>query len=227
MFTLDIPCKSIDIPNMSNNPNELLGECLFGKVRRKVLATFVLNPERSFYLLELIRLLDCGRGAVQREVARLSRAGILYRTRIGNQVHYSADMENLIFQELRSIFSKTTGLIDLLTADLKCCRDTVGMAFIYGDYASGTAVDNSPVNLLVIGDTSMDAVKECTAAFAKSAGRKLHIIVLPASELKKRVSSSDRRIQEILSDRKIFLAGGQRELQILTTPGDDLFAGIF
>ena len=57
---------------MSNNPNELLGESLFGKVRRKVLSILVLNPERSFYLLELIRLLNSGRGAVQREVARLA-----------------------------------------------------------------------------------------------------------------------------------------------------------
>lgn len=212
---------------MSNNPNELLAECLFGKVKRSVLATFVLNPERTFYLLELIRLLNCGRGAVQREVARLSKVGILSRTRIGNQVHYRANTDNLLFKELRSVFSKTTGLVNLLGADLKCCRDTVGMAFIYGDYARGTAVENSPVNLLVVGDTSMDAVKKCTAEFSRATARKLHITILTASELKRRLASVDKRIHEIISDRKIFLAGGLRELQILTTPGDDLFAGIF
>ncbi len=224
---IDIPCKSINIPNMSNNPNEMLGETLFGKVRRKVLSTFVLNPDRSFYLLELIRFLNCGRGAVQREVSRLSKTGIITRTKIGNQVHYAANKNNLIYRELRSIFSKTTGLIDLLKADLECCNDPLGMAFIYGDYARGTAEENSPVNLIVIGDTTMDAIRACTVDFSREAARKLHITVLTASELRKRAISRDRRIQEILAGRKVFLAGGPRELQVLTTTGDDLFAGIF
>lgn len=212
---------------MSNNPNEMLGEILFGKVRRKVLSTFVLNPERSFYLLELIRFLKCGRGAVQREVSRLSKSGIILRKNIGNRVHYTANTENLIYRELRSIFSKTTGLVDLLATDLKNCSDSIGMAFIHGDYARGTAGENSPVNLLVIGDTTMDALRVCTAGFSKEAARNLHITVLTTAELKRRLVSGDRRIQEILTDRKVFLSGGQRELQILSTTGDDLFAGMF
>ena len=212
---------------MSNNQNEILGESLFGKVRRKVLATFVLNPERSFYLLELIGFLNCGRGAVQREVSRLAKAGIITRSRIGNQVHYTANVNNLIYKELRSIFSKTTGLIDLLRADLQSCSDQLGMAFIYGDYAQGIAEVNSPLNLMVIGETTMDSVRASTVDFSEEAARELHITVISSSELKRRIVLNDRRIQEILEGRKIFLAGGPRELQVLSTTGDDLFAGIF
>ncbi|RKZ03004.1 hypothetical protein DRQ21_06995 [Candidatus Fermentibacteria bacterium] len=217
----------MNIPNMSNNPNELIGESLFGKVRRRVLSTFVLNPERTFYLLELIRFLDSGRGAVQREVTRLSGAGIITRTKVGNQVHYRANTNNLIYRELRSIFSKTTGLIDLLRADLESCSDELGMAFIYGDYAGGTAGEDSPVRLMVVGDTAMDAVRACTVEFSREAARELHVTVLTAAELKRRLASNDRRIKEILTGNKIFLAGGRRELQVLSTTGDDLFDGIF
>ncbi|MCK5036898.1 MAG: hypothetical protein KAS73_13475 [Candidatus Sabulitectum sp.] len=212
---------------MSNNSNELLGECLFGKVRRKVLSTFVLNPDRSFYLLELIRFLECGRGAVQREVSRLAKAGIITRTRVGNQVHYTTNTDNLIYKELKSIFSKTTGLLELLGADLQNCTDKLGMAFIYGDYANGTAGENSTVDLMVIGDTTMDAVRSCTAAFSTEAARELHITVLAVAELKRRLLSNQSLIKDILADKKIFLCGGHRELQLLSTTGDDLFAGIF
>lgn len=211
---------------MSNNPNELLGESLFGKVRRKVLATFVLNPERSFYLLELIRLLECGRGAVQREVSRLAQAGIITRSKLGNQVHYQANTHNLIFGELRSIFSKTTGLMDLLQSSLDSCRDPIGMAFVYGDYAAGKAEESSPLNLLIIGDTSMDAVKACTAEFPEETARELHLTVLTPPELKRRIATGDRRIREILGETRLFLAGGQKELTVLSTIGDDLFAGL-
>jgi predicted nucleotidyltransferase len=212
---------------MSNNPNELLGESLFGKVRRQVLSTFVLNPERSFYLLELIRLLNCGRGAVQREVSRLNRSGIITRTTFGNQVHYKADTGNLIYNELRSIFSKTTGLVDLLNACLQNCTDPLGMVFIYGDYARGTAEEKSPVNLMVIGDTTIDAIRSCTASFAEEAARNLHVTVVTAPDIKRRIAAGDNRMREILADKRVFLIGGQRELSVLTITGDDLFFGLY
>lgn len=212
---------------MSNNTNELIGESLFGKVRRKVLATFVLNPDRSFYLLELIRLLDCGRGAVQREVSRLFKAGILIRERIGNQVHYRANSGNLIYGELRSIFSKTTGMVDLLRNSLEASDDPIGMAFIYGDYATGRAEADTPVNLMVIGDTTMDNIMKCTADFESGASRGLHLTVMSPAELKRRIASGGTRIREILSSDRIFLAGGERELRVLTTISNDLFDGIF
>lgn len=212
---------------MSNNPNEMLGEVLFGKVRRKVLSTFVLNPERTFYLLELIRLLDCGRGAVQREVSKLSKAGILKRRKVGNQIHYMANTDNLIYRELRSIFSKTTGLVDFLQNCIDSCRDPIGMAFIYGDYALGRAEEETPVNLMIIGDTTMDALKSCTDVFSVQAARELHITVLNPRDFKRRVAAADRRIHDILSSSRVFLSGGERELTVLSTTGDDLFAGLF
>jgi hypothetical protein len=224
---VDIPVKSTNVPYMSNNMNELLGESLFGKVRRSVLSTLVLNPDRSFYLLELIGLLNCGRGAVQREVARLSASGILQRTRVGNQVHYRANTSGLIYGELRAIFSKTTGLVDLLRGCLDSCRDPVGVAFIHGAYASGTASDHTPIGLVVIGETTMDAVRECTADFAADASRELHLTVLSPADLRRRLSSGDRSVEAVLRGPRIFLAGGKKELNLLTAVEYDLFAGLF
>ncbi|PIE51403.1 hypothetical protein CSA37_11795 [Candidatus Fermentibacteria bacterium] len=207
--------------------NEVLGESLFGKVRRKVLAVFVLNPDRSFYLLELIRLVDCGRGGVQREVSRLASAGIITRQRAGNQVHYRANINNLIYGELRAIFSKTTGLLDLLRSSLNSCSEPLGMAFVYGDYAEGKAFDNSPINLLVIGDTPLKAVKECTSSFSEETSRKLNITVLSTGEFKRLILTGDRKVREILGAKRIFFAGGEKELSVLSTTGDDLFSGLF
>lgn len=211
---------------MSINPNEMIGEVLFGKVRRKVLSTLILNPDRSFYLLELIRLLDCGRGAVQREVSKLTKTGLIIRTKVGNQVHYRADRESLIYRELRSIFSKTTGLVDLLRNSLENCCDPIGMAFVFGDYARGEAGENSPLSMMVVGRTSMDALKSCTADFSREAQREIRLTVFDQDEFKRRISSGDRRIREILSSSRIFIAGGERELSVLSSAGDDLFAGL-
>lgn len=63
---------------------------------------------------ELITLAGSGSGAVQRELQRLTQAGLLTVTIIGNQKHYQANVESPIFPELRSIALKTFGAADRL-----------------------------------------------------------------------------------------------------------------
>ena len=135
---------------MSTNMNELVGESLFGKVRREILSLLFLNSRRSFYLLEIIRIIASGRGAVQRELSRLTQAGLLVRKRRGNQVHYSANTDSLIYEELRSIFAKTTGLNDVVMGALAPYKDEIGLAFIHGLFAMGKATKSTKIELLVI-----------------------------------------------------------------------------
>ncbi len=60
-----------------------LADALFPKGRQRVLAVLFGNPGRSFYANEVIALAQSGTGAVQRELAALSEAGLLTVTRQG------------------------------------------------------------------------------------------------------------------------------------------------
>ena len=50
---------------------------------------------------------DTGHGAVQRELKRLTEAGIILRTAQGRQVYYQANPESPVFKELRNILALT------------------------------------------------------------------------------------------------------------------------
>lgn len=67
---------------------------------------------------------DAGSGAVQRELVRLTGAGLLTVSRIGRQTHYQANERAPIFAELRGIVLKTSGLADELRAALDTSRET-------------------------------------------------------------------------------------------------------
>ena len=54
-----------------------IADALFPKVRQRVLAVPFGAPDRSFYANEVIALAQSGTGAVQRELAGLSEAGLL------------------------------------------------------------------------------------------------------------------------------------------------------
>jgi len=84
-----------------------LPETLFSKTQRGVLGLLFGNPDRSFYANEIVRHADAGIGTVQRELERLTAAGLLTVTRIGNQKHYQANRGSPIFEELEAIVLKT------------------------------------------------------------------------------------------------------------------------
>jgi DNA-binding MarR family transcriptional regulator len=69
----------------------LLGSLLLGKTRLSILLLLFSQPEHRLYLHQIIRLAGAGQGAVQRELARLVRAGILTRTREGNLAYYQVN----------------------------------------------------------------------------------------------------------------------------------------
>ena len=67
----------------TNQVDESLGAALFSGVRQRVLGALFTNPERSFYGNELFRLTNSGKGALQRELARLQRVGLVSMEIIG------------------------------------------------------------------------------------------------------------------------------------------------
>jgi predicted transcriptional regulator len=59
-----------------------------------------------------MRKVQSGTGAVERELSRLQRSGLVSVERIGNQKHYQANHQSPIFTELQSVVIKTVALTD-------------------------------------------------------------------------------------------------------------------
>jgi len=111
-----------------------LSGALFSNVQRRVLALIFGHPERSFYVSEIVRNVDSGIGAVDRELSRLERSKLVLLERIGNQKHYRANKSSPIFEELKSIILKTSGLSELLK-DVLSGNKKIKATFVYGSLA--------------------------------------------------------------------------------------------
>ncbi|HHH47914.1 MAG TPA: ArsR family transcriptional regulator [Gammaproteobacteria bacterium] len=83
-----------------------LANALFPATQQRVLALLFGEPERSFYTSELVENIGAGSDAVQRELKRLAESGMATVTRIGNQKHYQANPDSLVFTELCDLVSK-------------------------------------------------------------------------------------------------------------------------
>ena len=91
-----------------------LSAALFGKTRRAVLALLLGRPDDALYLRQIVRAIRCGQGGVQRELRRLTDAGIILRADRDRSVVYQANRACLVFTELRALVLKTAGAGGLL-----------------------------------------------------------------------------------------------------------------
>ena len=104
------------------------------KIRRDILFLFFLEKENSYYIRELERILGFSAGNIRRELIALKEEGIIDFVKKGNQSHYYLNKKSPIFNEIKSIISKTIGLEFKIK---KCLEPITGIkeAFIFGSFA--------------------------------------------------------------------------------------------
>ena len=191
-----------------------LGDALFAGVQQRVLGALFGNPERSFYGNELLRLTGSGKGALQRELDRLVKAGLVTVRSVGNQKHYQANPEAPIFEELRGIAVKTFGVGDAVRGALLPLAKKIRAAFIYGSVAKRADTTRSDIDLLVVSDSLgyQDLIRALQPA-ERRLGRKISPTLYSAAELAKKRSGRNAFVLRILEQPKIFLIGSSRDFE--------------
>ena len=190
-----------------------LGDALFSKTQRQVLALLFGNPERTFYANEIVRFAGVGIGSVQRELEKLTTVGLLSVTRIGNQKHYQANRAAPIFEELRGIVQKTFGLADVLRAALADLAERVSVAFVYGSVAKASDTASSDIDLLVISPSL--SYTELVARLAETEamlGRTVSPTLYTPADFALKRTDGNAFVRRVLEQPKIFLIGTEDDL---------------
>jgi len=191
-----------------------LSNALFSKVQQRVLALIFGQPERSFYMSEIMRNVKSGTGAVERELSRLHRSGLVSVERIGNQKHYRANHHSPIFAELQSLVIKTVALTEPLRKSLEPCSDKIKAAFVYGSVAKGTDTARSDIDLIVIGDElNYSELYDALLNVENSLGRKVSPTFLSSKDWRRKASDSSSFVSKINALPKIFVLGSEQDLQ--------------
>lgn len=201
------------IPNMGSKVvRASLADALFSRTQQRVLGVLFGRPDQSFFANEIVRLAGGGFGAVHRELAALEAAGLVTARHIGNQKHYQANRDALIFEELRGIVVKTAGLADVLREALAPLATRIQAAFVYGSLAKGTDTARSDIDLMVIGEkVEYAGVFKLLADAERRLGRKVNPSVLTPRELEKQ-RGDDGFHARVLKQAKIFVIGSEDDL---------------
>lgn len=195
-----------------------LADALFPKGRQRVLAVLFGNPSRSFYANEVIALAQSGTGAVQRELAALSEAGLLTVTRQGNQKHYQANADAPVFAELLGLVLKTMGLADVLRVALAPLGNQVELAFVYGSVARQQDTAHSDIDVMIVSaELGYADVFGALESASATLGRQVNPTLYTPAELAKRISQDNAFVTRVLQQPKIWLIGTEKDIHAQST----------
>jgi hypothetical protein len=200
-------------------PPSPLASALFGKSMQAILAQLYGRPDEAFYLRELARSTGTAASSLQRELAALTRAGIIERTVRGHQVYFRANRACPVFDELRGLVVKTFGLADVLRYALQPLSSRIDAAFVYGSVARGEERAESDIDLFVIGSVSSGDVIEAIVPARQRLGREINPTVFPRAEFSAKAREHDHFLTTVLGDSKLFLIGSDDELENLARQG--------
>ncbi len=192
------------------------GAALFGAARQAVLRVFFAGTKRRYYQRQVIETARLGSGAVQRELDRLTRAGILTRTVEGRQVYYEANEKCPFHGELRGLARKTFGAAQLIADGLAGLSERIALAFVFGSVAAGNENAASDVDVLIVGTgVSLAEIVNALADVQRELGREVNPAVYRAGEFSRKLAEGHQFLSRVVEGPKLFLIGDEDELRKL------------
>ena len=197
-------------PRQASPPGKQLSlaDALFTSTQQKVLGLLFGQPDRSFFVTQIMMLANAGRGAVQRELHRLEVSSLVTIQMLGNQKHYKANRDSPLFDELCSIVRKTVGLEEPLRTVVASLPGEVTLAIIYGSVAKRTDTSASDIDLLIVSDDlKLEDVYSALAPAEKLLDRRVSPTLYTSEEFALRRDQENPFLMRVLHGAKIILTG--------------------
>jgi predicted nucleotidyltransferase len=193
---------------MATTTSSSLADALLTSTQQKVLGLLFGQPDRSFFVTQIMDFAKSGRGAVQRELLRLESAGLVSVRMHGNQKHYQANRESPLFEEICGIVRKTVGLEEPLRTAVDSLPGTIHLALIYGSVAKRTDTSASDVDLLIVADElTLEEVYVALSTAEQLLDRKVNPTLYTSEEFNRRRASGNSFLKRALDGPVIVLSG--------------------
>lgn len=181
-------------------------DSLFGsKTRVKLLHLFLNNPEKSFYVREITRMIDEQINSVRRELANMVSVGIVQQDAIDNKLYYSVNEDYPYIKPLAAIFSDKNTEDGMGVASSVSWKESLGrmrglrLAIISGKLVVGSS---SSVDLLLVGDDmSAVTIKNLVKKIEKDRKIEINYAVISYDDFYYRMSVKDRFIMDIIRNK--------------------------
>lgn len=187
-----------------------LAEILSSKMRAEIFRLLFGVSSQPLHMREIERRSAMPSGSVVQELRKLLRLGLVTSHRDGNRVCYEANKASPLYNEIRGLVRKTSGLADVLSDALT--DDRIELAFVFGSVARGEEKAESDVDLMVIGDVGLRKITGLLSGVAERLGREINPHAFTRQEFVKRLKGREHFVANVMKSPKLFVVGGENGL---------------
>jgi len=195
-------------------------DVLFPQARKELLAATLMHPDRWWYLSEIASHLGRTPSSLQRELHRLTAAGILHTRKESNRLYYQPDPLCPFLPELTGLIVKTAGISDVLSEMLGKFKKQIAWAFIHGSIVRAEEFSTSDVDLLIIGQLTLSNLSTPLRESEKKLGRDVNPVLYTQKEFAKHIKAGQHFSRTVLASEKLFLLGDSIEFERAFTTGE-------
>jgi predicted nucleotidyltransferase len=180
------------------------------KTREAILVLFFTNPQRKFYLQELKRMLGFSAGNIRRELLKLAADNLFITEKTGNLLYYVLNTKHPLFNEIKSIVSKTAGVEYSIKNELLKLGN-IKTAFIFGSFASKKEGKNSDIDLMIIGNPDITKLNNKILLLENKLNREINHVIYSPEEFFQRKKENSQFVLDIIKKPKIMLIGEEND----------------
>ncbi|HMS07894.1 MAG TPA: hypothetical protein PKE66_00240 [Pyrinomonadaceae bacterium] len=190
-------------------------DALMPPVRQAVLTATYGDPDRWWYMSELAGFAGTIPSSLQRELVSLVEAKILRKRRDGARVYYQAETDSPLYEPLRMLIERTTGVVPALGRELGAFRSEIDAAFVYGSVARGDDNAGSDIDVILIGTIGIAKLAPVLRKLERRFHREFNVMCFSPAEFAAKRGENNHFIASVLKEKLLFLIGDTDVLERL------------
>ena len=149
---------------------------------------------------------------------KLSGLDLITSHRDGNRLYYRANPNHPLFHDVKNLVVKTTGAVPLLIEAFhskEVSQNEILIAFIFGSIARNEEKAESDIDLMVIGNIGLRKISHLLSGMTEKLGREINPHLLIPKDFKKKLSTQDHFLTQVMGTKKLFIIGDENELEAM------------
>ena len=176
----------------------------------ELLSFFFRDVNKEYYLSEIAKNLNKEASFYQRYLDKFVKDGILLNERKGNMRFFRLNQNHPLFNEIRSIISKTLGIEGKFKSLVDSLPGVV-CSFIFGSIASNKENCNSDIDLVLIGSVDQNYLIEKISILERELSREINYHIYEQQEIINKLKEKNSFLINIFTKPLIILKGNLNE----------------
>lgn len=185
---------------MNNESNTPIDKLFGSKTRAKLLRLFFDNPDKSFYVREISRVIGEQINSVRRELTNLESIGIVKNESFDNKVYYSANQKHPYCRPLTEMFGEKVVPVkdkDVLKSSWNEYIKPV-QKYLKALLVTNRAPGMDGIDMLIVGDDRTKKLTRWAEIIEKKQGKPMNYVIMSENDFAYRKSVRDKFVLEIL-----------------------------